>query len=48
MEGIANVLNKERYNGQPIVCEFQKGTCCYPIDDCENCPVRKGMITYEE
>ena len=43
MEGIANVLNKERCNGQPIVCEFQNGTCCYPIDDCENCPVRKEI-----
>lgn len=27
---------------QPEKCYFVGGVCCYPIDDCENCPNRTG------
>lgn len=25
---------------QPEKCVLDGGTCCYPIDDCKNCPKR--------
>lgn len=27
---------------QPETCYFGDGVCCYPIEDCINCPVRRN------
>lgn len=28
---------------QPMFCNYDDGLpCCYPIDDCENCPAHPG------
>lgn len=27
---------------QPTNCYIANAVCCYPIEDCENCPVRKN------
>ena len=27
---------------QPEDCIFGYGTCCYPIEECQNCPNRNG------
>ena len=31
---------------QPEDCIFGYGTCCYPIDECQNCPNRNGGTYY--
>ena len=31
---------------QPEDCIFGYGTCCYPIEECQNCPNRNGGTNY--
>lgn len=40
----AQVLQEymETCGEQPDNCIFGGGVCCYPIDDCQNCPCYPG------
>lgn len=36
--------NPEPYRqGQPETCKYTNGSCCWPIDQCGDCPKNQGM-----